>query len=117
MILVYIAGPFRASTSWDIAQNVRCAERVGLEVAHHGYYPVIPHSMTHHFHGAIDDEFWLNGSLALMLRCDGVLAMDKWGCSEGSRREIDTAIRANIAVRYGVDCLVSNPIEKRGASK
>lgn len=51
MKIIYIAGPFRASTAWGIAENVRAAERVGLEVARAGAMPLIPHANTAHFHG------------------------------------------------------------------
>ncbi len=51
MKIIYIAGPYRAPTAWRIAENVRAAERVGLEVARAGAMPLIPHANTAHFQG------------------------------------------------------------------
>ena len=62
MKLGYIIGPFRAPTAWEIEQNVRNAERLGLEVAKLGAFPIIPHAITRFFHGLLSDEFWLEGT-------------------------------------------------------
>ncbi len=64
--IVYIAGPFRADTAWEIAQNVRAAEQWGLHVATWGAIPIIPHSMYHLYHGTLSDEFWVDATLAVL---------------------------------------------------
>lgn len=96
--LVYIAGPFRGATAWDIAQNVRAAESVGLEVARYGLMPVIPHANTHLFHGQLTDEFWLRGTLALLRRCDGVMLTSDWTRSTGAIGEAWWALKLRMPV-------------------
>jgi nucleoside 2-deoxyribosyltransferase len=76
MKVIYIAGRFRGATAWDIAENVRAAERAGLRVARAGAMPLIPHANTANFHGEGTDEFWLEGTLELMRRCDAVYVFD-----------------------------------------
>ncbi len=87
MKIVYIAGPFRASTAWGIAENVRAAERIGLEVARHGAMPLIPHANTAHFHGEGSDQVWIDGTLELLRRCDAAVFIPGWPNSSGSRGE------------------------------
>jgi hypothetical protein len=91
--IVYIAGPYRAPTAWGIAENVRAAERVGLEVARLGAMPLIPHSMNAHFHGEGDDQLWLDGTLELLRRCDAAVFIPGWTKSSGSRGEWEEAQR------------------------
>jgi len=87
MKIVYIAGPFRGKTAWQIAENVRNAERIGLEVAKQGAMPLIPHANTAHFHGTLEDQFWLDGTLELLRRCDAIMLCPGWEKSVGSQEE------------------------------
>lgn len=87
MKLVYIAGPFRAPTAWQMAENVREAERWGLEVARRGAMPVIPHANTHLFHGQLTEEFWVRGTLLLLERCDAGFFIPNWTKSVGANAE------------------------------
>lgn len=96
MKVIYIAGPFRGSNGWIIEQNVRAAEAAGLEVAKLGAMPLIPHCNTRFFHGVLSDEFFVEGTLALMLRCDAVLFLNTWRNSAGCRGEYDVCRRHNI---------------------
>lgn len=97
--LVYIAGPFRGKTPWDVAQNVRRAEEVGLAVALQcGAHPIIPHSMTGHFDKQGSDDFWLQGTLELMRRCDAVYLVHTWTLSAGAKAEKEEAERLGIPV-------------------
>lgn len=93
---MYIAGPFRAPTAWGIAENVRRAERWGLEVARLGAMPLIPHANTAHFHGEGADQLWLDGTLELLRRCDAALLTPGWKNSSGSRGEREEALRLGI---------------------
>jgi hypothetical protein len=98
MKLVYIAGPFRGPTTWDIAQNVRAAETLGLEVAKLGMFPVIPHAMTQLFHGQCTEQFWLDGTLLLLNKCDALLTLPDWQRSAGTRAEVEFANKFSIPV-------------------
>lgn len=98
MSLVYVAGPFRGATRWHVRQNTIMAERIGFEVMQQGFFPVIPHTMTENFDGQQTDQFWLDGTLELMRRCDAVLAVPPYTRSEGTKAEIAEAKRLGIPV-------------------
>ena len=87
MVVVYVAGPFRGPTAWDIAENIRAAERIGLLVALAGAMPLIPHANTAYFHGQKDAQFWIDGTLELLRRSDGAVFIKGWTDSAGSQGE------------------------------
>ena len=87
-LLVYIAGPYRGATAWDVEQNIRAAEALGAEVARLGAYPIIPHSNTrYYFEHFQPGEFWLAATIALLSRCDGAVFTNHWQRSSGARAE------------------------------
>lgn len=88
MLIIYVAGPFRAPTAWGIAENIRAAERVGLMVARAGAMPLIPHANTAHFHGQCDDQFWLDGTMELLRVTDAAVFTPRWHLSSGSCAEM-----------------------------
>jgi hypothetical protein len=98
MKVVYIAGPFRASTPWGVECNVRNAEVLALAVAACGAMPLCPHTMTRHFDGQLTDEFWLSGTLELLRRCDALVLVDGWERSSGTRAEAEEAKRLGLPI-------------------
>ena len=110
-LLVYIAGPYRAPTTWGIQKNIHNARLWGVVVARAGAYPMIPHSNTAHFDGAVDgDDFWLQGTLEMMRRCDGVLLIDGWMRSTGACEE------ERQAAALGIPLLSADGWSNRGGS-
>jgi len=105
MKLVYIVGPFRAATGWEIELNIRRAEALALEVWKLGAAAVCPHMNTRHFHGVLPDEVWLNGYLEIMSRCDAVIIVDGWRNSAGSRAEVQLAIDLNLPIFHESEML------------
>lgn len=91
--LIYIAGPYRAADSWEVAENIHRAERAAREVARLGAMPVTPHSITAKMSGVESDELWLEGTLELMRRCDAVLVLPNYENSAGTIAEIWEAER------------------------
>lgn len=71
MKLIYIAGPYRAETAYEIECNVRKAERMALAIACEGMVPVCPHTMYRFFHGYQTEAFWLEatGAAPQVRRC------------------------------------------------
>lgn len=98
MKLVYVAGPYRGKNAWEIEENIHAARRVGARIASLGYMPVIPHANTAHFDGLQSDEFWLEGTLDLMRRCDMVVMVEGWEKSTGARGEYEEALRIGLPV-------------------
>lgn len=91
MKVIYIAGPFRGKHAWAVEQNIRHAEELAFEVACLGAMPMCPHTNTRFFDGTIDGQFWLDGTLEMMRRCDAVMLTDDWRASSGARNEVAVA--------------------------
>jgi nucleoside 2-deoxyribosyltransferase len=89
--VIYIAGPFRAPTAWQIEQNVRHAETLALEVWRRGAAALCPHTNSRFYHGEGSDEIFLEGGLELLRRSDALILVDHWQHSAGTKAEIDLA--------------------------
>lgn len=98
MRLVYIAGPFRGPTTWDIHRNVCRAEAAALEVARLGAMPLCPHKNTEHFQGQLSDVFWCAGTMEMLRRCDAMYVLPDSEASMGTQAEIDGARQRGIPV-------------------
>ena len=105
MKVVYVAGPFRGPDHWAIAENIRNAERLALEVWRLGAACLCTHANTAHFQGAADDAVWLDGDLELLSRCDAILMTPDWERSSGARAERDFAAARGIPIFYALDAL------------
>lgn len=108
--VVYIAGPFRSKqpgNEWEREQNIRRAEWLALEVWKAGYACICPHANTRNFQGALPDDVWLDGDIAILLKCDAVLMTPDWGDSVGACQEREFAREAGIPVYYNLGDLVS----------
>jgi len=102
MSLVYVAGPFRGASAWDIECNIRRAEVVALDVWRKGCACLCPHTNTRFFQGAAPDKVWLDGTLEMLSRCDAIIMIEKWENSSGSRAELLFAKDNNISVLYSL---------------
>lgn len=100
MKVVYVAGPYRAPTHWGVVQNIRRAEEVGLEVAKLGVMPCVPHLASGSFGGEMPEEFWLEGTMDLLRRCDAVVLVPGWRESRGTLDELCEAGALKIPVFY-----------------
>lgn len=96
--VVYIAGPFRASSSWGIELNIRRAEELALLAWTAGFAVICPHANTRFYQGALPDEVWLDGDLEILRRCDAVLLVDGWEKSKGTAGEVAVAREEGIPV-------------------
>lgn len=91
MTVVYIAGPFRGPDAYAIHQHICRAEALALKVWRLGAAAICPHLNTAHFQGALPDQVWLEGDLAILRRCDVVLTLPDWTRSAGARAEVRAA--------------------------
>lgn len=85
--VVYIAGPYRGASQWEVKENIRRAEYLASWVWGQGAVALCPHLNTAFFEGLAEDEVWLRGDLELLRRCDAVLLTPDWMNSEGAREE------------------------------
>jgi hypothetical protein len=96
--VVYIAGPYRAPTPWQVLGNVRAAQEVALQVWKLGAVALCPHSNTGLFDGECVDEIWLEGDLELLRRSDALLLTEGWQASRGAQREYQLAVELGLPV-------------------
>lgn len=92
--VIFIAGPFRSTqpgNEWERTRNIRHAETWAYYVWNNGGYALCPHTNTGNFQGALPDEVFLDGCIALMMRCDAVLTIPGWEKSSGASNEIKYA--------------------------
>jgi hypothetical protein len=98
MKVVYLAGPFRGKTPYDIETNVRRIEDVGLQVAKTGAVPLMPHTQYRFFQDSLPDEFWIEATKELLRRADCILMCPGWQDSTGSRGEHALALEMGMHV-------------------
>lgn len=106
-MIVYIAGPYRAKTTYLIEQNINKAKALALEVWKKGHIAVCPHANTAHFDGELPDFVWLNGAIEIMKRCDAVVLVEGWENSAGTIKEIEATKEVNISIYKSIDELPS----------
>lgn len=113
--LVYVAGPYSADTDEQRNANIRAAWLVGCQVATLGVYPVIPHVNTAHMDKLQEQQWWLDATLELMMRCNAVLMMDNWKKSHGAKGEEAMAKKVGIPVFYDIASLAEWVAEQHTA--
>lgn len=105
MKVVYVAGRFRGPDSWVIECNIRAAERLALSVWAEGGAAICPHANTRYFQGALPDQVWLDGDLAILAKCDALITVWNWPESEGAKTEVAFAKQHNIPVFHDLATL------------
>lgn len=102
MKLIYVAGPFRAPTLAAIQRNIDRARDVAVALASAGLMPVCVHTMEglamHDIQQGDNGQFWVDGTLEIMRRCDAVVLVDGWQNSQGTLGEIEEARKLGIPV-------------------
>ena len=96
--VIYIAGPYRGVTPWDVECNIRAAEAIAFEVAKTGNIPLCPHSMYRYFDKALPDEYWLEITTQLLSPCDAIVMCPGWEDSAGSVCEYNYALDHKLPV-------------------
>ncbi|PWK30896.1 DUF1937 family protein [Pseudomonas sp. OV226] len=98
--VIYVAGPYRAATRELIAENIAVARSVAVSTARLGWFPICPHTNTAHFDDDLpdQDQFFLDGTMALMERCDAVVLINGWRYSAGTLGEVHRARELGIPI-------------------
>ncbi|HGH0736986.1 TPA: hypothetical protein ACJHHA_005545 [Klebsiella pneumoniae] len=119
MKLIYIAGPYRPYTCADgtwvgTPMNIRNAEVTAVNLVNalgrYGLFPVVPHLNTRDFENQVeqnDDQYFLDGTMALLERCDAVLLTmpNADEVSSGTKAEVHRAHQLGIQVYRSFDAL------------
>lgn len=119
MKLIYIAGPYRPYTGADgiwigTPMNIAHAESTAVNLVNalgrYGLFPVVPHLNTRDFENQVeqnDDQYFLDGTMALLERCDAVLLTMPGAdeVSSGTKAEVHRAHQLGIQVYRSFDAL------------
>ena len=119
MKLIYIAGPYRPYTCADgtwvgTPMNIRNAEVTAVNLVNalgrYGLFPVVPHLNTRDFENQVeqnDDQYFLDGTMAMLERCDAVLLTmpNADEVSSGTKAEVHRAHQRGIQVYRSFDSL------------
>lgn len=96
--VVFVSGPFRGNSAYQQELNIRRAEGVALELWRLGVAVVCPHANSRHFEGAMPEDGFLEGYLAILERCDAMVLTPRWSESEGAQREFEKAQASAIPI-------------------
>lgn len=97
MLKVYIIGPYRSDSSWQVEQNIREAEDVAAILWNQGFSVFCPHTNTRFFNtGVAPDSTFLEGDLEWLKHADLAVVVGQWKLSKGSCREIEFCMEHKI---------------------
>jgi len=104
-MIIYIAGRYRADKELMVDRHVAVAEYFGILVMEKGHFPLIPHTNTGRFERMVDypDRIYLEGTMDLLRRCDGILMIPGWRKSEGAVAELEKAKRDGHCIFMSID--------------
>lgn len=119
MKLIYIAGPYRPYTCADgmwvgTPMNIRNAEVTAVNLVNalgrYGLFPLVPHLNTRDFENQVEqnnDQYFLDGTMAMLERCDAVLLTmpNADEVSSGTKAEVHRAHQLGIQVYRTFDAL------------
>lgn len=105
--LMYISGKYTGQNKKEVAENISLASAAGKNIIdmYPGYFPIIPHNNTAHFEDHvyqtdIDYDYWLNGYIELLERCDAIYMLRNWRESNGAMKEYKQAVKLNKEVYF-----------------
>lgn len=102
--VVYISGPYRASTIEQIEANITAAENEAIWWLSNGFAVICPHRNTYGLERIFsEDNILLPANEELVNRCDIIVMLPRWEHSEGAGREHARALEKRKVV------LVKNP--------
>jgi hypothetical protein len=99
--IAYVAGPYRSDSINGVWENINRARATARALWAKGYAVICPHANSMLMDGDdIPAQQFLDGDIAIMLRCDLVVMVDDWSRSEGARGEFVAALLAGIPVYF-----------------
>ena len=111
-MLVYVAGPYRGKSRFrlvrffQVLRNIWRARRVAMMLWEKGFVAVCPHLNTFLMDNVCPQEWFLEGDLEILAKCDAVVVLPRYHESTGALGEIRFAQEHRIPVFYSVaDCV------------
>ena len=98
--VAYIAGPYRAKTRELRQRNIDAAAEVAKKYWQLGYATICPHTNSAHFDGNQPDEFFLEGYLEILRRCNVIVMIPGWSESDGAKAEYNLARKLGLEIKY-----------------
>lgn len=95
--LIYVAGPYRATTENGVFEHIIEARRIAAELWKQGWTPICPHLNSAFMGGIVPDAEFLQRDLVLLYQCDAIIA-DPTKSSVGTNAEIEFAYKHGIRV-------------------
>jgi len=102
MRVIYIAGKYRADTTYGVYQNIKKAEAAAIKLWQEGWCVLCPHLNTQLFDqcGVSPPSVFLEGGLELLRRCDAIFMLNGWAESEGAIKEHKLAKELGLEIYY-----------------
>lgn len=100
--VIYVAGPFRGRTPWEVEQNVRRAEEISKVLWGLGVFNICPHTMGRFLDREVPDIVILEGTKEILRRCDAVFVLPNSAGSTGTQGEIAEANLLRMPVFYTI---------------
>lgn len=98
--MIYIAGPYRASTKLGIIINILKARKVAKKYWALGYTVITPHCNSALMDGCAPDAVFLRGGLKLLECAKLMVVLPGWEKSQGTLAEIEYAKEHSIPIIY-----------------
>jgi hypothetical protein len=108
MKLIYVAGPYSASTPEGIKANINLAEKASVELLKNGWAVLTPHKNTSGYEQYEDyikysHSDWLTMDIVMLDRCDAIFMLKDWEKSKGALEEYERATALNLDIYFEED--------------
>jgi len=100
MHLLYIAAPYRASTTAAIHNNIHEASLMAQFYWLQGFAVICPHLNSAHFDGLLNDKSFLEATTLMLSKCTHIALHPRWSFSAGCMEEYEYAMNNNIIPHY-----------------
>jgi nucleoside 2-deoxyribosyltransferase len=107
--LIYTAGPYTSPLgTFGVWQNLFRASKVAHELVKYGYAVICPHLNTQYLDGVeVSPRMLVEQDLEMIRRCDGIVLVEGWEHSYGTRAEIKFCNQRKVPVYLSVADLLT----------
>jgi hypothetical protein len=98
--LIYLAGPYSATSRAKVLGNIQRAVEVASELRRVGYVVFVPHLESMFGEDALNEDEWVQHGIRLLEACEEVMVLPGWERSRGTKKEIEYAKRIGLPIKY-----------------